>query len=214
MREVLIVAGEVSGDLHAAAFATALRARVPGVTLTGVGSVRMEAAGVTIIERSEHLQAMGLVEVLRSVPQHWALLRRLRQRLESGNVALLVLLDYPGFNLRLAAAAHAAGVPVLYFITPQVWAWGAGRMEKIKRVVTKAAVILPFEEPLFRNAGVDATFVGHPLLDRAGELPSREEARARLGLPSDARVLAMFPGSRRQEIAKHLDIFVATGRLL
>jgi lipid-A-disaccharide synthase len=214
VREVLIVAGEVSGDLHAAAFATALRARRPDVALAGIGSVRMEAAGVTLIERSEHLQAMGLVEVIGSVPHHWQLLRTLRARLQSGTVALLVVLDYPGFNLKLAAAAHDAGVPVLYFITPQVWAWGAGRIPEIKRVVTKAAVILPFEEPLLRNAGIDATFVGHPLLDRAADLPDRAEARRRLGLAPDARVLALFPGSRGQEIARHLDIFVAAGKLL
>ncbi len=214
MREVLIVAGEVSGDLHAAAFATALRARRPELSLVGIGSVRMAAAGVELIERSEELQAMGFVEVIQSVPHHWQLLRRLRTRLASGTVALLVVLDYPGFNLKLAAAAHDAGVPVLYFITPQVWAWGAGRIAEIKRVVTKAAVILPFEETLFKKAGIDATFVGHPLLDRAAEMPDRTEARRRLGLAPEARVLALFPGSRQQEIARHLDTFVAAAKLL
>ncbi len=214
MREVLIVAGEVSGDLHAAAFATALRARRPDVSLVGIGSVRMEAAGVTLIERSEQLQAMGFVEVIRSVPHHWQLLRTLRARMDGGRVALLVLLDYPGFNLRVAAAARAAGVPVLYFITPQVWAWAAGRLETMRRVITRAAVILPFEAPLLRAAGIDTTFVGHPLLDRAVDLPDRAEARRRLSLRADARVLALFPGSRGQEIARHLDLFVAAGRQL
>ena len=214
MREVLIVAGEVSGDLHAAAFARALRARRPDTPLAGIGSVQMAAAGVELIERSERLAAMGFVEVLRSIPHHWQLLRSLRERLASGGVGLLVVLDYPGFNLRLAAIAHALGVPVLYYITPQVWAWGAKRIVELKRVVTKAAVILPFEEALLRDAGIDATFVGHPLLDRLAELPDREEARRGLGLPSDARVLAIFPGSRSQEIARHLEIFVATGRKL
>ncbi len=214
MREVLIVAGEVSGDLHAAAFAEALAARRPGVPLVGIGSVRMEAAGVTLIERSENLAALGLFEAARSVPHHWQLLRTLTARLRSGRVGLLVVLDYPGFNLKLAAAAHAAGVPVLYYITPQVWAWGKGRIAELKRVVTKAAVILDFEEPLLRAAGIDATFVGHPLLDQVTNLPDQAEARRRLGLADEARVLALFPGSRAQEVARHLDIFVAVGRRL
>lgn len=214
MREVLIVAGEVSGDLHAAAFATALRALRPDVHLAGVGSVRMAAAGVELLKRSEELQAMGFVEVVGAVPRHWALLRQLRARMATGQVALLVVLDYPGFNLRLAAAAHALGVPVLYFITPQVWAWGARRLAEIRRVVTKAAVILPFEEPLLRGGGVDATFVGHPLMDRAAEMPTRAAARAALGLAPDARVLALFPGSRRQELARHLAPFADATRAL
>ena len=214
MREVLIVAGEVSGDLHAAAFATALRERRPEVSLVGIGGVRMNAAGVTLIERAENLAAMGFVEIIKSVPHHRQLLRTLRTRLRGGQVGLLVLLDYPGFNLRLAAHAHDAGVPVLYYITPQVCALGAGRLAELKRVVTKAAVILPFEEPLLREAGIDATFVGHPLLDHAAALPDRAEARRRLGFTDDARVMALFPGSRAQEIEKHLDTFVAAGRLL
>jgi lipid-A-disaccharide synthase len=130
-------------------------------------------------------------------------------------VGLVVLVDYPGFNMKVAAAAHEAGVPVLYYITPQVWAWGEGRLAEMARIVTRAAVILPFEEELLRRHGIDATFVGHPLLDRAAaELPARAEARCRLGLPADAPVLALFPGSRAQEIARHLDAFVATAREL
>jgi lipid-A-disaccharide synthase len=116
--------------------------------------------------------------------------------------------------MRLAAAATAAGVPVLYYITPQVWAWGTARAARLARTVTKAAVILPFEEPLLRSHGVDATFVGHPLLDAATTLPDRERARAALGLAPDDRVLALFPGSRPQEIARHLDDFVDSAREL
>ena len=214
MREVFFVAGEVSGDLHAAAVATALRRLRPDLALAGIGSTRMATAGVTLIERSERLAAFGLVEVLRQVPHHWALLRTITARIRRGEIAVLVLLDYPGFNLKLAAAAHDAGVPVLYYITPQVWAWGAGRIRKMARTITKAAVILPFEEPLLREAGIDATFVGHPLLDYAAQLPDRATARARLGIDPAARVLALFPGSRGGEVARHLDDFVSTARLL
>ena len=206
-----MIAGETSGDLHAAAVAAELRRLRPNLRVSGIGGERMQRQGVTLIEHSDRLAVMGFVEVLRHVPKHYALLRTLRDRLRSGSVGAIMLVDYPGFNMKLAKAATEAGVPVLYYITPQVWAWGAGRLEAIAKTVTKAAVILPFEEALLRKHGVDATFVGHPLLDRAQSLPSRDEARTMLGLRPDAPVLALFPGSRAQEIAKHLDLFVEVG---
>ena len=214
MRDILFVAGEASGDLHAAGVARELRARNAPFGLVGIGGNEMRAAGVQLIEHVEQLAVMGFIEVLRHVPKHWALLRELRQRIRSGNTALLVLIDYPGFNMKLAAEASAAGVPVLYYITPQVWAWGAARLAKLAQTVTRAAVILPFEEKLLRDHGVPATFVGHPLLDRAERLPSRSEARAQLGVADDVPLLALFPGSRAQEIARHLDPFVSTAREL
>ena len=160
MREILFVAGEASGDLHAAGVARELRNLQAPFELAGIGGDAMRTEGVSLLEHSERLAVMGFVEVLRHVPKHYALLRALRRRLRSGNTALLILIDYPGFNMKLAAAATAAGVPVLYYITPQVWAWGAGRLSKLARTVTRAAVILPFEEKMLREHGVDATFVG------------------------------------------------------
>jgi lipid-A-disaccharide synthase len=210
VRDILFVAGEVSGDLHAAAVARELVARGVPFRLVGIGGDAMRAAGVELIEHTERLAVMGLVEVLAHIPKHWALLRALKRRLRDGNVAAVVLIDYPDFNMLLAAAAKAAGVPVLYYITPQVWAWRRGRLNTLAATVTKAAVILPFEEPLLREYGIDVTFVGHPLLDRVAALPDRAAARAALGLGSDDRVLVLFPGSRRQEIELHLDAFVAT----
>ena len=186
----------------------------PDLTLAGVGGARMEAAGVTLLERSDRMAVMGFVEVIRQVPRHYALLSSLKRRLRSGGVALLVVIDYPGFNMKLAAASAVAGVPVLYYITPQVWAWGAGRLAELARIVTRAATILPFEESLLRSHGINATFVGHPLLDRIGEMPDRAEARRTLGLGVDDIVLALFPGSRAQEIERHLDAFVRTAQLL
>ncbi|MGQ0639414.1 MAG: lipid-A-disaccharide synthase [Gemmatimonadaceae bacterium] len=214
MREVLVVAGEASGELHAAGFASALRQRRPDVELVGVGGAAMDSAGVRLLERTDTLAVMGFAEVLRQIPHHYRLLKTLGARLLSGKVALVVLVDYPGFNMRLGRLASRAGVPVLYYITPQVWAWGANRLPQLAQIITRAAVILPFEAPLLRGAGIDATFVGHPLLDRAGELPDRAAARTALSLAPDATVLALFPGSRRQEIARHLDEFVATARRL
>ena len=212
MREILILAGEASGDLHGALLAEHLRALRPEVALAGTGGARMRAAGVEMIV--EHEGVVGFVEVLRHIPSHWRLLKQLKARLASGNVGLVICIDYPGFNMRVAASAAAAGVPVLYYITPQVWAWRAGRMRTMARIITKAAVILPFEEELLRGAGVDATFVGHPLLDRAQSMPSKAEARVRIGLPAEGEVLALFPGSRAQEIRRHLGDFVAVAREL
>src|SRR5688500_1986871 len=187
---------------------------MPDRPLVGIGGDRMRAAGVELLEHNDALAVMGFVEVLRHVPKHARLLKMLRKRFASGRVGLVVLLEYPGFNLKVAAAARDAGIPVLYYITPQVWAWGAGRLTRLAELVTRAAVILPFEEALLRQHGVNAQFVGHPLLDRVANMPGRDAARATLGLPSEARVLALFPGSRAQEIARHLEDFVAVGKEL
>jgi lipid-A-disaccharide synthase len=214
VRDILFVAGEVSGDLHAAGVARELAARDVPFRLTGIGGDEMRAAGVELIEHVEQLAVMGFIEVLRHVPRHWSLLHELKRRIRSGQVALVVLIDYPTFNMKVAEAATTAGVPVLYYITPQVWAWGSDRLERLARTVTKAAVILPFEEELLRRHKIDATFVGHPLLDRVRELPECDVARATLGLAADDRVLALFPGSREQEIERHLDAFVAVAREL
>lgn len=214
MREILFVVGEPSGDLHASSVARELKARGAPFAMRGIGGDLMAAAGVDLDEHIRDLAVLGFVEVLRHLPKHWAMLAQLKQRIRSGKVALVVLVDYPGFNMRVAETAAEAGVPVLYYIVPQVWAWGEGRLEKLAKWVRKAAVILPFEEKLLREHHIDATFVGHPLLDRATGMPTREQARGQLGLPRDARVLALFPGSRAQEIGRHLEPFVATARLL
>ena len=205
-----MVAGEASGDLHAAGVIAALRRGDPSISIAGVGGARMQAAGATLLEDITAHAVMGYAGVVRQLPAHVRLLRMLRARMRSGTVGLVILVDYPGFNLRVASAARAAGVPVLYYITPKVWAWRAGRLEAMRRTITRAAVILPFEERFLREHGIAATYVGNPLLDGAGDLPSRAQARTKLGLPADARVLALFPGSRRGELAQHLDAFTET----
>ena len=214
MRKVLFVAGEASGDLHAAGVAAALRRIRPELMLAAVGGRRLAEEGVELIHRDEQLGVMGFLEVLKHVPRHFLLLRTIRKMFERGEVAVLILIDYPGFNMKVAAAAKRAGVPVLYYVTPQVWAWGAGRIPKLARLVTKAAVILPFEESLLRGFGIDATFVGHPLLDRAVNMPTKVEAREALTLALNTPVLALFPGSRQQEIDRLIDDFVATAKEL
>jgi lipid-A-disaccharide synthase len=214
VREILFVAGEVSGDQHAAGVAREIRASNAPFALAGVGGDMMRAAGVELIEHSGKLAVMGFIEPLKRLPHFRRLRNQLRTRIESGNVALVVLVDYGGFNMKVADVAAAAGVPVLYFITPQVWASRAGRMKTLARTVTKAAVILPFEEKLLRENGIDATFVGHPLMDKVATLPDRAEARDILGVDQSRPLLALFPGSRAQEIKRHLDPFVETAREL
>ena len=212
MRRVLFVAGEASGDLHAAGVAAALRRLRPDLRLAAVGGPRLAEQGVELVHRDNQLGVMGFLEVVKHIPRHFQLLHTLKRMLARGEVGLLVLIDYPGFNMKVAAAAKRAGVPVLYYVTPQVWAWGANRIPKLAHYVSRAAVILPFEEALLRGYGIDAHFVGHPLLDRAVNMPTKQEARESLGLPQDRQVLALFPGSRQQEIDRHIDDFVATAR--
>jgi lipid-A-disaccharide synthase len=198
-RTILVSAGEPSGDAHAAALVAELRRLAPGVTVEGVGGERLEAAGAQLLARIEDLTVIGFVEVLRKLPAHVRLLRRIRRRLARGDVGLVVLVDYPGFHLRVATAARRAGVPVLYYVAPQLWAWGERRVRTLARTVSRLAVILPFEEAFFSARGVPTTFVGHPLLDRPplGEASGLKRA---LGLDPTRPVLGLFPGSRRQEV--------------
>jgi lipid-A-disaccharide synthase len=182
--------------------------------MVGVGGPHMAKAGVELLYDYKDLAVMGFVEVLKHVPKHAALLRTLKRRIRSGRVAAVVVVDYPGFNMKVARAAHDAGVPVIYYVTPQVWAWGAGRLATLAKIITKAAVILPFEESLLREHDIDATFVGHPLLDRTARMPTRSAARHKLGVSDQDEVLALFPGSRAQEIARHWHDFIATGEEL
>jgi lipid-A-disaccharide synthase len=212
--EVMIVAGEPSGDMHAAAMIGALRKRRPELHIVGVGGGRLAAEGVELLERAERIAVVGFVEVIRHLPILRRLMQTLRARMDAGCVKLVVLIDYPGFNMRVAREAKQRGIPVLYYITPQVWAWHRSRVKALRETVRKAAVILPFEEKLLRDAGIDATFVGSPLIDSTQHLPTRDEACAALGLDAARPVLALFPGSRAGEIGRHLSDFVSTARAI
>ena len=207
---IFVSAGEPSGDAHAAHVVLALRRAVPGVLVEGVGGAHLAAAGVAPLRRIEGLTVMGFVEVVRKIPAHFRLLRAIRDRLARGDVKLVVLVDYPGFHQRVAAAAHALGVPVLYYIAPQAWAWREGRVRWLRALTTRVAVILPFEEEFFRAHGVPATFVGHPLLDQIPAVSDRPAAKAALGLDPSRPVLGVFPGSRQQEVARMWEAFRGT----
>jgi lipid-A-disaccharide synthase len=199
---VLVSAGEPSGDAHAGAVVRALRTLAPDASVDAVGGEALRAAGARLLEHVDTLSAIGAAEVVGSVPHHLRLLRRLDAALAHGAYDAVLLVDYPGFHLRLARRAARHGVPVLYYVAPQLWAWGGWRVRQLRATVRHLAVILPFEERFFRERGVPCTFVGHPLLDRPPP-PSREDARHRLGLDGPGPVLALFPGSRPAERRRH-----------
>jgi lipid-A-disaccharide synthase len=171
----------------------------------------MAAEGVELLAELDQLAVMGFVEVVRHLPFFWKLERRLNALLDDGSVDLVLPIDYPGFNLRVTRNAKARGIPVLYYVAPQVWAWKERRARHLARDAETIAVILPFEEELFRAVGGHATFVGHPLLDaeRVGSAP--EKTPSDLGLDPARPILALFPGSRDQEIRRHWELFLKTG---
>ncbi|MBX3145747.1 MAG: lipid-A-disaccharide synthase [Gemmatimonadales bacterium] len=210
---IFLSAGEPSGDLHGAAVVRALKARMPGVEIEAFGGPAMAAAGARIRWPMERYTVMGFAEIISKIPAHARLLGDLRRDLKAGRYRLVIPVDYPGFNLRVAEAAQAAQVPVLYYVAPQLWAWGAKRAARFRKAVDRFAVIFPFEAPFFAKLGLAAEYVGHPLADRA-VVPTRADARAALGIPPDARVLSLFPGSRRQELARHWTAFRGAGAKL
>ncbi len=206
-------AGELSGDAHGANLITALHNALPDVVVDGLGGPLMASAGANIIEPFDKMRVMGLAETAKNLPDHWLLLRRLKRSFLTGRYDLAILIDYPGFHLRVAKAAADAGIPVLYYIVPQLWAWGEWRAKSMRRSVRSAAVVLPFEETFFRTRGIEAEFVGHPLLDMPPP-PSRSDARAAIGLSDDEPVLGLFPGSRPQEIQRLWPVFRKTAKTL
>lgn len=198
---IFVSAGEPSGDLHGSGVVRALRVRYPDATIEALGGPQMEQAGATLRYRMEGLAAFGLVEVVTKIRAHYRLLRALRDDFRVGRYDLVILVDYPGFHVRVAEAAHATGTKVLYYIAPQLWAWRPGRARRLAAAVDRLAVVLPFEQMFFGGLGLRSEYVGHPLVDR-GPWPTREEARARLGIDVGSRVLGIFPGSRAQEIRR------------
>ncbi len=203
---VMLVAGEASGDLHGAALCRALLALSPGCRLFGMGGARMAAAGMDLLVDLTPAAVVGGSEAVGRVPLFYRAYRRLRTALEGERPGVVVLIDFPEFNLRLARAARRARVPVVYFIPPQIWAWRGSRVKAIRRFVSLVLAVLPFEPPLYRRAGVPVEFVGHPLIDVLPAAPSRAAARRELELPDAAEVVALLPGSRREEIERVLPV--------
>jgi len=199
-QRLLLVAGEASGDLHGGNLASALLAQQPTLQLLGVGGRRMREAGVELIFDIRDLAVVGAVEAVHSLRTLWTVYHTLLDTIERTPVDAVLLIDFPGFNLKLAKAMTQRGIPVLYYIAPQIWAWHPGRLKKIRRRVRKLFVILPFESDLYREAGIDAEFVGHPLLDLVPLIASKADACTHCGLDPAAPVVGLLPGSRRSEL--------------
>ena len=202
---IMLVAGEASGDLHGAGLCRALRGLEPACRLFGMGGARMAAAGMDLMEDVTATAVVGHREAVGQVPRLFGAYRTLRAALSGPErPGVLVLIDFPEFNLRLARAARRAGVPVVYFIPPQIWAWRGHRVKAIRRFVSLVLAVFPFEPALYRGAGVPVEFVGHPVLDQLVGAPTRESARRALGIEDGALVVGLLPGSRQQEIVSVL----------
>jgi lipid-A-disaccharide synthase len=214
IRKVLIVAGEASGDLHGSNLVREMLRIDPGLSFKGIGGRRMADAGVRILANTSDMAVVGLTEVASRLKLIAANFFRLKRMLREEKPDLVILIDYPDFNLPLAKAARREGLRVFYYISPQVWAWRRGRIDRLKRDVDRMAVILPFEESFYRQAGMEVNFVGHPLLDAVKRKYPRKEALTRIGLDAGRPVIAILPGSREGEVRRILPAMLSAGKLL
>ncbi|MFH2120876.1 MAG: lipid-A-disaccharide synthase, partial [Pseudomonadota bacterium] len=211
----MIVAGEASGDLHGGNLVRAMHEIDPDLSFYGVGGKKMQAAGVELLADAADMAVVGLTEVVFKLGMILRVMRRLKSSLAKRPPELVILIDYPDFNLPLARAARRRGIKVLYYISPQVWAWRKDRIDIIRNAVDRMAVILPFEEEFYRKAGVDVTFVGHPLLDEVRrKYPRDDEALKCFGLRDEAITVAILPGSRKSEVVRLLPEMLRACRIL
>jgi lipid-A-disaccharide synthase len=213
-RTIAIVAGEASGDMLGAAIVRALKGRWPGLEFHGIGGPRMMAEGVVSHYPMEKLAVRGYIEVLKSLREILAIRGGIRRMLLANPPDLFIGVDAPDFNLGLEARLKAAGIPTVHYVSPSVWAWRAERVPAIGRSVDRILVLFPFEEEIYRKAGIAATYVGHPLADEIPLKPQVEEARAQLRLGPNTLAVALLPGSRMSELELHADLFIETARLL
>ena len=213
-RRFFIVAGEASGDQHGAALMAAMQQLDPSSHFAGIGGTRMQGLGMECLYNAEEMALVGFWEVLRRLPFLLRAIRRTSDYVQNWRPERAILIDYPGFNLRLARRLHRAGIPITYYISPQLWAWKEGRITTIRECVDQLLVIFPFEAEWYRQRGVEARFIGHPILEEMPPETSRPEYLAGLGLDDKQPVLTLFPGSRRQELDRHLKLFFDAACLL
>ena len=206
---LLIIAGETSGDQHGAEMIRVLREKFPDLPIFGVGGDHLRAAGVETLFDIEALNVVGFVEVLAKVPSGLLMARRLLRAARERGTRVVVVIDAPGFNLPFARWAKQAGLRVIYYVSPQIWAWRQNRVHKVARRVEKMLTLFPFEVPFYAAAGVDAEYVGHPFLDRLPGLPDRSHAARTLELDEKCPIVALLPGSRRREVEHLLEPMLA-----
>ncbi len=210
----MIIAGEASGDLHGAHVVRALKQADPECTIYGIGGDKMQAEGMELVFHCRELSFMGFLEVIQHLPLIRSVERTLGALLAVRRPDVVLLIDYPGFNLRFARAVKRAGIRVVYYISPQVWAWNRGRVKKMKALVDRMLVVFPFELPIYQEEGIPAEFVGHPLLEEITEPQGRAEFIKRYELDADRPILGLFPGSRRQEIERLFPVMIGAARKL
>jgi lipid-A-disaccharide synthase len=207
---LLLSCGEASGDLYAGALTRELRSLDPALTIAGLGGARFEAAGGRLIDDYRDIAVTGLTEAIAKVPRSFAALRRLVAAARADRPDALVVIDSPDFNFRLASRIKKLGVPIIYYISPQIWAWRAARLDTIRGLVDRVLVIFPFEEAIYREGGVPVEFVGHPLVDLSAPTATREQFLIKHGLALDRPTIAVLPGSRPNEVARILPDLVAS----
>lgn len=212
--QILVVAGEASGDAHAAELVAALRARRPDLTFFGMGGSRLAAQGVELLYGAHEVNVMGITEVLPKIPRILRVMGGLARAAAERRPVCAILVDIPDFNLRLAARLKKLGIPVAYYVSPMIWAWRRGRVKTIARLVDRMLCILPFEEDFYREAGVDARYVGSPVLEQVPSPGSTRDFRRQLGLPVETPTLALLPGSRMSEIRRILPAMVGAAQRL
>ncbi|MEA2062995.1 MAG: lipid-A-disaccharide synthase [Gemmatimonadota bacterium] len=212
--DIFISAGETSGDMHAARMLTRLKSLEPGFSFSGIGGEAMSRAGVRLLAGLDRLAVMGLVEVVRHLGFFRRLLGEIEAHLHQARPRLVVLVDFPDFNFRIARIAKRAGIPVLYYISPQIWAWRTGRRRTLAHLADRLAVVFPFEVEFYRDQPLEVEFVGHPLIETLDEITPRAEFLRRYGLDETRPLVGLMPGSRGQEIRRHLGVFLQAAALM
>ncbi len=210
----MISCGEPSGDLYAGALVAALRRREPDLEVFGLGGERLESAGGELIADFHGLSVTGLTEALAILPRSWRTLRLLADAARTRKPDALVVIDYPDFNFRLMGAIKRLGVPVIYYVSPQLWAWRASRIKTMKKIVDRVLPIFPFEEAIYRQQGMDVRFVGHPLVDLVTPDQSRDQLLRRLNLDAAKPVVALLPGSRTNELDRLAPVMAAAAPMI
>lgn len=210
-----IIAGENSGDLHASNLVREILKLCPEVRFSGLGGKQLSQAGVSILYNIvDSLAIVGFVEVLQNIHKIRKIFLATKSFLQNEHPDVIILIDYPGFNLRIAREAKELGIKVVYYISPQVWAWRRSRVKVIAKYVDKMLVILPFEESIFKEAGVDVSYVGHPLLDVMNLTMSKEEVFKHFNLDPQSKLIGLLPGSRTKEVERHLPVMLAAAELI
>ena len=212
--EVMIVSGEVSGDMHGARVLSAMQKQIPDLKAYGMGGTALKAVGMEILVDAADMAVVGIIEILTHIGSILKARKTLNAKLKSAHPKLLILIDYPEFNLLLAAKAKKIGIPVLFFVSPQIWAWRSYRVHKIKRLVDRMAVILPFEKSFYAKYNFDVDFVGHPLVDHMKLSMDKDTFRQKHAIPQAQQYIGLLPGSRRKEISSMLPLFLETARLI